>query len=123
MKETTWFKDLMEMAKHNAYYQQCLTEVRELEPVFLNIRSSLPELQQKALDSYISACEELDHSLLRLAWNVARDRGVDDYLEGRKRHAALMKEIREHGPLYRAASEKPEQVERMRRFMIAQLEE
>jgi len=67
MKKETWYIELMEMAKHDVYYQQCLTEVRELEPVFLNIRSSLPELQQKTLDSYISACEELDHALLLLA--------------------------------------------------------
>ena len=67
MEKNKWLKELTEKAKHDPYYQQCLTEVRALEPMFLNIRSSLPELQQKTLDAYISACEELDHALLMIA--------------------------------------------------------
>ena len=67
MEDNRWLEELTEKAKHDPYYQECLTEVRELEPMFLNIRSALPELQQKALDAYISACEELDHALLLLA--------------------------------------------------------
>ena len=67
MIKTEWYKDLVEKAKQDPYYQECLAEVGALEPLFLNIRSSLPELQQKALDAYISACEELDHALLILA--------------------------------------------------------
>ncbi len=67
MDKTVWFGELMKKAKYDPYYQECLMEVRELESMFLNIRSALPELQQKALDAYISACEELDHALLLLA--------------------------------------------------------
>ena len=67
MEDNRWLQELTEKAKYDSYYRQCLTEVRALEPMFLNIRSSLPEMQQKTLDAYISACEELDHALLMLA--------------------------------------------------------
>jgi len=67
MDKAMWINKLTEKAKHDPYYQECLMEVRALEPIFLNIRSTLPELQQKTLDAYISACEELDHALLILA--------------------------------------------------------
>ena len=66
MDNSLWLEELMEKAKHDPYYQQCLTEVRQLEPMFLQIRSFLPQMQQKTLDTYISACEELDHALLRI---------------------------------------------------------
>ena len=68
MEENKWLKELTEKAKNDPYFLQCLEEVRALEPLFLKIRSTLPELQQKTLDAYISACEELDHALLILAY-------------------------------------------------------
>ena len=67
MEKNKWLEELTEKAKHDPYYQRCLTEVKALEPIFLKIRASLPELQQKALDAYISACEELDHAFVMLA--------------------------------------------------------
>ena len=67
MDNTLWLEELTEKAKHDPYYQECLAEVTALEPLFLNIRSSLPELQRRTLDAYISSCEELDHAMLILA--------------------------------------------------------
>ena len=67
MEENNWLKALTEKAEQDPYYQECLAQVRGLEPLYLNIRSSLPGLQRKALDAYISACEEPDHALLLLA--------------------------------------------------------
>ena len=67
MIEKEWYIELIEKAKHDPYYQERLAEVIALEPLFLNICSSLPEPQRRALDAYISACEELDHALLMLA--------------------------------------------------------
>ena len=58
---------LMELANEARHYQTCLEEVERLEPVYLALRDSLPELQRKILEDYISAWEELDHSLLLLA--------------------------------------------------------
>ena len=67
MIEKEWYIELIEKAKHDPYYQECLAEVKALEPMFLAVRFELPEMQQRALDAYISACEELDHALLMLA--------------------------------------------------------
>ena len=60
-------RELMEFAKNRPEYQQCLEEVRRLEPLYLALRDSLPEMQRRVLEDYISACEELDHVLLLLA--------------------------------------------------------
>lgn len=60
-------RELMEFAKNKPEYQQCLEEVRRLEPLYLALRDSLPEMQRRVLEDYISACEELDHALLLLA--------------------------------------------------------
>ena len=61
------YKTLMELAKNDPNYQACLEEVRRWEPVYLALRDSLPEMQRRTLEKYISACEELDHVLLLLA--------------------------------------------------------
>ena len=67
MKEINRIKTLMDLAKTDAQYQQCLEEVKRLEPVYLALRDALPEMQQRVLEDYLSACEELDHALLLLA--------------------------------------------------------
>ena len=67
MREKIRYEDLMELAKEDPNYQTCLEEVKRWEPAYLALRDALPELQKKALDNYISACEELDHILLLLA--------------------------------------------------------
>ena len=66
MDKVEWLEELTAKAKNDPYYQHCLEEVRALEPLFLKICDSLPEMQKKALGAYITACEELDHALLRL---------------------------------------------------------
>ena len=108
MEEKQWIKELTEMAKFDPEYQQYLAQARLLEPEFLSIRDSLPENQRELLDTYLAACEQMDHFQLCLAWSVAWDRGADAYIEGRKRHAAVMQDVRDHGPLYQAASQHPE---------------
>ena len=108
MEENQWLKELTEMAKYDPEYQQYLAQARLLEPEFLSIRDSLPENRRALLDTYLAACEQMDHFLLCLAWSVAWDRGADAYIEGRKRHAAVMQDVREHSPLYQAASKHPE---------------
>ena len=57
----------LELAKEDPHYQACLEEVKRLEPVYLALRDSLPEMQKKVMEEYISACEELDHALVALA--------------------------------------------------------
>ena len=58
---------LLELAKGDPYYQACLEEVKRLEPVYLAMRDTLPQMQKKVMEDYLSACEELDHALLALA--------------------------------------------------------
>ena len=67
MRGEIWYKNLMELAKNDSHYQNCLEEVKRLEPVYLALRDALPEMQQSVLEDYLSACEELDHALLLLA--------------------------------------------------------
>ena len=65
--ENERYKNLMKLAKEDPHYQACLEEVKRLEPVYLALKDSLPEMQKKVMEDYISACEELDHALLALA--------------------------------------------------------
>ena len=60
-------ENLMKLAKEDPHYQACLEEVKRWEPAYLALRDSLPEMQRRAVEGYISACEELDHALLALA--------------------------------------------------------
>lgn len=47
-------------------HQFCLKRLQELDPAFLNLRSSLTESQQALLDSYISLCEALTEAECQL---------------------------------------------------------
>lgn len=67
MEQTNGYERLMELAKLDRHYQNCLAEVQRLEPSFLALRDSLPEEQRQVLEHYLSACEELDHALAVLA--------------------------------------------------------
>ena len=58
---------LLELAKEDAHYQTCLEEVKRWEPAYLALRNSLPQMQRRAVEGYISACEKLDYVLLLLA--------------------------------------------------------
>lgn len=67
MEKMKWYEELMKTAKSDRYYQTYLEEVQRLEPVYLALRDSLPEMKRRVLEAYLSACEELDHALLLLA--------------------------------------------------------
>ena len=47
--------ELMLHARRDSWYQQCLAEVNEKEPAFLEIRNSLSEEQQEMLDDSLFA--------------------------------------------------------------------
>ena len=64
---------LMARANCSSVYQEKLEEVKRLEPAFLALRDSLPEEQRQILESYLSACEELDHELLCTAVDLLRE--------------------------------------------------
>ena len=67
MREENVYGDLLEQAKEDSYYQACLEEVKRWEPAYLALRDTLPEMQRRVVEEYVSACEELDHALLVLA--------------------------------------------------------
>ena len=68
-----WMNDLMALARCTPWYQECLENVKAAEPGFLAIRQTLSPAQQEQLDAYLSACEELDHCLTLLAYQVHRE--------------------------------------------------
>lgn len=52
-----------------------IDEVKKWEDAYYSLRDSLPEGQRITLESYISACEELDHGMLLMAYEEGRERG------------------------------------------------
>ena len=68
-----WTQELAAMAAADECYQNCLKEVQELEEMFLRLRDMLTTPQRELLDRYISACEELDHTAVRLAYQLGRE--------------------------------------------------
>lgn len=79
MEQAEWMKDLMEQAKKDPLYQSCLDDVKRLEPGFLALRDALREDRRNVLDAYLSACEELDHTLLLLAEQMTRQRCREEW--------------------------------------------
>ena len=72
MCDYEWINELNQMAKADSWYQARLTEVNNLETTFLSFRSSLTPEQREELDNYISACEELEHALVLLAYRLGQ---------------------------------------------------
>ena len=72
MRDEIWYRNLIEQAQEVNYYQACLEQVKWWEPVYLVQRDSMPEMQMRVLENYISACEELDYALLRVAMKLNR---------------------------------------------------
>ena len=68
-----WIHDLMDLARCSPHYQNCLQDVQDTEPAFLAIRESLTPEQQEQLDAYLSACEEQEHCLTLLAYQLHRN--------------------------------------------------
>ena len=68
-----WTQELALRASQDEHYQNCLQEVQELEELFLRLRDMLTTPQRELLDRYISACEELDHTAVRLAYQLGRE--------------------------------------------------
>ena len=66
-------KALALKTKQDSHYQSLLQQAREKESAFLSLRSTLTQSQQEILDGYISACEELDHCLIQLAYDLGRE--------------------------------------------------
>ena len=67
MEDHRWTKKLLMLACKEPYHLQCVSECSALEPAYEKLRSSLSPEEQDLLDRYISACEEVQYSLIFLA--------------------------------------------------------
>jgi hypothetical protein len=65
-------QSLYSAAKKDPWYNECLRICQERESAFLGIRSQLTEQAQETLDLYIAACEDLQFSLVILAYSINR---------------------------------------------------
>ena len=73
-----WMKRMCLRASDMPDIQACIREVEKWEKPYSDILDSLPEEQRTALESYICACEELDHAMLRLAYEEGKERGKQE---------------------------------------------
>lgn len=67
-----WRLEMLEIARSDPWRTKLAEELRRAEPRFLAVYSNLPDDQQEALDAYISACEELQYSLIFSAYEVGK---------------------------------------------------
>ena len=81
MDITNIMDTVMKHAALDEHYQSCLEEVKRLEPEFLALRNSLSQQQQQILDSYLSACEEMDYALLPMAVEVGQSNLQEEIYE------------------------------------------
>lgn len=70
MYNREWMDEMNCRAKTDDWYQALLEDVKAAEPAYLAIYNSLPESQQEQLGAYIAACEELEHSLTLIAYQL-----------------------------------------------------
>lgn len=70
-----WMDEMYRRAKTDDWHQTLQGDVDAAEPAFLTIRNSLPQAQQEQLDTYVAACEELEHSLALIAYELGREQG------------------------------------------------
>ena len=75
MNTYDWMDELNRRADGDEWFQARLEDVKAREPAFLAIRDTLTEAQRDALDDYIGACEDLEHSRTLLAYELGREKG------------------------------------------------
>lgn len=70
METYDWLTELYKKAAKDDWYQACLRDVKRLERTYAQITDHLSEKECDALSDYISATEELGHSLMFLAYEL-----------------------------------------------------
>ena len=68
-----WLKLASDRAATDETYAHYHCLALELEPDFLRLRSSLSEEDRNLLDQYLTACEEMDNALTRIAYALGRE--------------------------------------------------
>ena len=72
MTDLQWRTRLYQQAMTDELCCLCREQVCRTEPDYLAIREGLDDIQQMQLDDYLTACEALEDSLLRLAYELGR---------------------------------------------------
>ena len=72
MENVELWDKLLQLAKTDTWYRECLQNLEQAEPAFLAIRDTLNETQQQQLDDYIAACEALEDALVLIACKLPK---------------------------------------------------
>lgn len=67
------YEKIIAAAKQDGEYQQLLAQCAEAEREYQQVLTRLPEGDAQLLEDYISSCEEMDHRLLRIAWELGKN--------------------------------------------------
>ena len=73
-----WMKQMYQRASGMPDIRACIDELEKWEGAYYALRDSLLEEQRTVLESYICACEELDHAMLRLAYEEGKERAKQE---------------------------------------------
>ena len=65
-----WENEMRMLAKCDHVHKNAERDIIELEPAFHQIRDKLSEEERDALDLYISACEEINYTYIRSAYQL-----------------------------------------------------
>ena len=65
-----FWKDLIQMARTDPEYQRTLERVRRAEKDYLKVCEMLPQEQRRAIEDYISACDEQEDCMVILAYRL-----------------------------------------------------
>ena len=65
-----FWKDLIQMARTDPEYQRTLESVRRAEKDYLKVCEMLPPEQRRAIEDYISACDEQEDCMAILAYRL-----------------------------------------------------
>lgn len=72
MNEYIWREALYRRAALDPWAEKCRKRIEELTPGYRAILETLTPQQQEELQDYIAACEEYEHSLTLLAYELGR---------------------------------------------------
>ena len=65
-----FWKDLIQMARMDPEYQRTLESVKRAEKDYLKVCEMLPQEQRRAIEDYISACDEQEDCMAILAYRL-----------------------------------------------------
>jgi len=73
MNDHALVSEVRRREKYDEWFCQCSDFVDLYEPAYNTIRDTLTKAQQIQLDNYISACENLEHARLFIAYQIGKE--------------------------------------------------